>query len=136
MTTPTKEQMKQEAITRLNILKLAPFVSMEFEKEGKVYKSDSAVITALDDTEKQMIQEIEENEDLLVYHILYTDMGTYGHQYAIFCVSEYTQDWEDEHECLRIKTPVVYVKNISYEDCSEYGTIGIEIHNGALIRVF
>ena len=137
MATPTKEEMRQEALTRLNILKLAPFVAMEFESKGKIYKSDvNAVIAALSEEEKQMVQEFEEKEGILVYHILYTDMGMYGHQYSFFCVSKYKQDWEDEHECLRIKSPVVYVKNSSYDDCSEFGTIGIDVHNGAILRLF
>lgn len=130
-----KELMQQEAVARLNILNLAPFCISAFE-EGEIYKSENVELVSLDEDEKTLIKEFEEKTGFLVYHVMYNDMGMAGHQYAFFYVSNCADEWEDEKEDLKNKTPIVYAKNISNPDNSDFGSIGYKVQRGALMRMF
>ena len=65
-----KEKMKEEAISRMNILKLHPNVIKEFSNSGKVNLSLNAALYYLNDEQLARVQEFEQKYNALVYHVI------------------------------------------------------------------
>ena len=131
-----KEKMYYDATLRMSIIGLAPFVINDFDQNSIVYKSEGAKILPLDEDEQKMVEEFEEKTGFLVYHVMYDDVGMAGCHYAFFYVSNCEDEWKQEGQDLMNKTPIVYVKNISNPDKSEFGSIGFTVHDGALMRMY
>ncbi len=136
MSESMKERMYYDAVLRMNIIGLAPYAIKEFDGNYVVYKSEGVKLHPLNEDEKKMIEEFEEKTGFLVYHVMYDDVGMSGCHYAFFYVSNCEDEWGQEGQDLISKTPIVFVKNITNPDNSDFGTIGFTVHDGALMRMF
>ena len=126
---------KAEAIQRMKMLKLHSNAIKEFEEEGRLNLSENGgFLYWLDDDQRQKVLEFEEVHDALVYHVLRNFVGGDEHLAFLF-VSDYEEEWEQDREDLRRGYPFVYVKNMSADWCSEFGSIGIESCIGGLKRI-
>lgn len=119
------ELKKQEAISRLETLKIFPQTIKDFEN-GLVSISEPpfGAFYWVDEEEKTEIKKFEEEYDALVYMIIksYTSFGTVN---SYLYVSDYEEEWEDDRQDLAEGIPLVYVRNIDAPDCSEFGSIQI-----------
>lgn len=129
-----KAKQKQEAIARMKMLKLSPNIIREFDKEGIVNLSENGgILYWLTSEQQTMVDEFEAENNALVYHVIH-DFTEFGELYSLLYVSKYDEEWEYDREDLEYGTALVYVKNMSDEVCSEFGSIGIRPQFGGLVR--
>ena len=127
-----KEQMV-EAVSRMKILNLNSQVVEDFISNQILHKSDYAVLYYLNSEEYKMVREWEKQTDSVVYHVIKTHMS-FGLCYSYLYVSKYQEEWEMDKHFLKELCPLVYVKNVDDECCSEYGSIGIRPIFGGVVR--
>lgn len=128
-----KEKMKEEAISRMKILKLHPNVIKEFSNSGKLNLSLNAALYYLNDEQLARVQEFEQKYNAIVYHVIQSDTK-FGELLSLLYVSQQTEEWEYDHNDLKEGYPFVYVANLTDETCSEFGFIGIRPIVGGVIR--
>ena len=132
----TIEEMKEEALLRMKMLKLHSNVIDEFWKENKLNKSEglNAILFFLTDEEKKRIKRIEEKYKILVYHVIHTYTTNLGELYDLLYVSNHKEEWEYDRQDIKqgiilSRTEVIY-DSIN----SEFGSIGIQSKNGGVVR--
>lgn len=130
-----KEELKQECIRRLNILKLDSKVINDFEQDNKVYvtklKKDVTEVTTNDDVNK-MVELLEENKNVKIYHII-----NIGNKFYILCIHGHNKVWKDERTDLKRGFVEVLEGTLKDTELSDYQVkdIGIDVENGKIKRV-
>ena len=128
------EKKKQEAIERMKLLDLYPNVIKEFEKENVVNLSENGgFLYWLNDEQKEIVSDFEQEHDSLVYHVIH-DYAAFGELLTLFYVSDYEEEWEDDVEDLKVGYALAYVKNLTDDYCSEFGSICFRKQFGGLVR--
>ena len=90
----TIEKKKEEALKRMKLLELYPNVIKEFEKDNVVNLSENGgFLYWLNDEQKQIVTEFEEEHDALVYHVIH-DFTEFGELLTLLYVSDYDEEWE------------------------------------------
>lgn len=132
----TKEQMKQEALFRMKLLNLHPNVVNEFQNEDKLNYSEGTlgILYWATDEMKQFVESFEKKTGYTVYHLIDNNSEEIGHMLTLLYIStemeEWTYDrWDIQHGCL-----LAYVENMTYPDCSEFGSVGVRPANGGVVR--
>lgn len=128
------EKMKEEAIRRMQILKFHPMVIEDFKEYGEVgYSFHIFGFCYLSEQEKDQVRQFEKEYGYLVYYVIdsYTSIGR---MLSYLYVSSNEEEWAQDRQDLKDGCPIVYVKNIDDEILSEFGSIGIEMRNGGVIR--
>lgn len=128
-----KEQQIQEAIERLKLLKLHPNVLNEYIKDNTVNVSEHGILFWANKEQKEIIQQFEEKHNATVYHAI-RSFTSIGEMLSLLYVSKYKSEWKRDKEDLKAGYPIVYVKNIDDDFCSEFGSIEIKERFGGLIR--
>ena len=130
----TIEKKKEEALKRMKLLELYPNVIKEFEKDNVVNLSENGgFLYWLNDEQKQIVTEFEEDHDALVYHVIH-DFTEFGELLTFLYVSDYEEEWEDDVNDLKDGYSCAYVKNLSDDFCSEFGSICFRQQFGGLVR--
>lgn len=142
-TTEIAQAQVTEALLRMKKLNLLGGVVEQFKDCGKLLKSENfcvgnrenriPILYDLSDAETQMVRKWEEETGNMVYHVVQNRM-VFGLCYSFLYVSKYTEEWEMDNEYLEEGMPLVYVKNVDDDMCSEYGSIGIKPMHGAILR--
>lgn len=131
-----REEVKNECVKRMKMLKLHPNAINEFINENKLNKSEgiNAILYWLTDEEKERVKIIEEKYNLLVYHVIHT-FSNLGETYDLLYVENEKECWE--YDRLDIEQGIVLSRTEVVEDDinSEFGSIGIESKNGGVIRI-
>lgn len=126
---------RAEAVKRMNMLKMCPEAIRQFEQDGLVIISEPPIgaLFWLDDEDKKRVAEFEKEHNALVYTIIrsYTSLGKMD---SFLYVSDYEEEWEEDIEDLKQGQVFAYVYNHDMPDCSEFGTIGIELTVGAGLK--
>lgn len=131
-----KAKQKQEALERMKMLKLHGNIIKEFDKEGIVNLSENGgFLYWLDSDQQAIVDEFETEHDALVYHVIHNHTE-FGELYSLLYVSKYEEEWENDRSDLKDGYTLAYVKNVDYEFCSEFGSIGIKPQFGGLIRTY
>ncbi len=129
-----KTKQKLEALERMKLLKLNKNIIKEFEKENVVNMSENGgYLYWLDSDQQAIVDDFETKHDALVYHVIH-DYTQSGELYALLYVSKYKNEWQDEKKELKCGYALVYVKNVTDDWCSEFGSIGIKPQLGGLVR--
>ena len=128
------EEKKQEAIERMKSLKLYPNIIKEFEKENIVNMSENGgFLYWLTDEQKEIVSEFEQENDVLVYHVIH-NFTEIGEMLTFLYVSDEKEEWEYDREDLKAGCACAYVKNLSDDYLSEFGGVCIEPRIGGLVR--
>ena len=135
MTTILHNLQKEEAISRLKMLKVMPQIIKEFENENTVYSSESGYLYFLSDEQEKIVKEFEEQHDAVVYHVI-RSFTCFGELLALLYVSKHQDEWGYDREDLKEGEAIAYVKNLDDDICSEFGSIGVEERFGGLVRTF
>lgn len=129
-----KEAQKAEAIARMKMLKLHKNVLREFRDEDKVNLSENkGILYWLDEKQRSYVADFEARYGVLVYHIIH-DYTEFGELLSFLYVSKYRSEWEYERRDLANGVADAYVKNVTDEECSEFGAIRFETRFGGLVR--
>lgn len=131
----SREQKREEAIKRLQALGVMKNVVNDF-KEGVVNVSENGgFLYWVNDEQKKIIQEFEEKNNAVVYHIIHGQTNI-GELLNILYVSDWHEEWEMDRDDLRNGQALAYVKNLTMPDCSEFGSIGVAESIGGLVRTW
>ena len=134
MSNVTREEMKLEAIKRMNTLKIFDETVELFEKNDIISYSDfNGIIFWADEELLNYVKKFEEKFNCLVYHVIksYTEFGIL---YSMLYVSDNKDEWELDCEGFSENLAFAYVYNETDDWCSEFGTIGFRNQWGGLIR--
>ena len=143
-----REEMKNEAIKRLEIMKaqgLMNCVLRSFKKKDtELYMSENNGLCGalyyfndLGGAKQEwidLVNQFEEKYNCLVYHITH-EYTSFGELLDLFFVSDCKEDWGDDMYDLYNKQSYAYVYNLSVPEYSEFGTIAYRVSGGGLIRV-
>ena len=137
MSNAMKEQMKEEAIARMELLHIHPRCIADFKQADFVSYSRYGILCWwLTDEQQNRVREFEKQSGNLVYHVIEEDYVQLGQMLTFLYVSPYTSEWERDRKELEAGEPLVYVANLSDEVCSEYGHVGIVSSNDGLRRIW
>ena len=130
----TMEQKKIEALERMKTLKLYPNIIKEFEKKNIVNMSENGgFLYWLNDEQKEIVSDFEAEHDALVYHVIH-DFTGFGELLTFFYVSDDDEEWEYDRTDLKDGYACAYVKNLSDDMCSEFGSVCFRQQFGGLVR--
>ena len=130
----TIEEKKKEAIKRMKMINLFPKVIEEFEEENVVNLSEGkGILFWLDDEQKKVVAAIERKYNILVYHAIH-NKTEFGELLTLFYVSDNKGEWSMDRFDLQDGYACAYVKNLSVDWCSEFGTICFKQMTGGLVR--
>lgn len=123
----------EEAVLRMKKLKLHNDVLSDFQKEGKLYRSEGGNLYWLNEQEQRIVEEWQNKTGCMVYHVIKNRM-IFGLCYSLLYVSPDQEEWELDRVCLDEGYPLVYIKNIDDERYLEFGSIGVKPMYGGVIR--
>ena len=130
----TNEMKKQEAVARMKSLKLYPNIIREFEEKDVINLSENGgILYWLSDEQKQYVKEFEETYNTLVYHVI-RSFTEFGELLTFLYVSDEQEEWEYDREDLKGGYTCAYVKNLDEDLFSEFGSVGIRMQFGGLVR--
>lgn len=129
-----RKTQKLEAIERMKMLRLSPACIQAF-KRGEIWESEGiGALYEVNEEEQKMIQEFEQKNDAVVYHMIH-NMTSFGELYSMLFVSKYEEEWEMDRQDIKENIVFVYVYNKTDDWCSEFGSIGVKPSIGGLIRM-
>lgn len=125
------EEKKKEAIRRMRKLHYFRPSVEEFKKDGKVMINEPpfGAHYYIDDDEGlvQKIRELEQENNLLVYAVV-RSFTNFGKMDSFLYVEDYRDEWEMFDLDIEWYSSVMsYTFNRDYPDCSEFGSIPIEL---------
>mgnify|MGYP001109743201 FL=1 len=131
------EEMKREAISRMELLKLDAQTVREFEQDGSVSLSqqigDQIFLQPSDDEISARVKRFEQGYECLVYHVLWADSPMVGECWSLLFVSPASSDWKGEQKYINSSGLVyAYVESEMEDGVSE---IMVQPQNGSLIRL-
>lgn len=129
----TKAQMKAEAVNRMYVLDVSEETIDAFRKTGEVCLSLNGKLYPASGEQKDRIQKFEKKTGGLVYHLIWSSAEA-GNLLTLLYVSKDSEEWVRDRQDLWDGVPVAYVVNWNNDMFSEFGTVGIETVNGAVIR--
>ena len=132
-----REIKKAEAIKRMKAMGIIPDAIKQFAEEDVIMVSEPPLggLFWLNDEEKKMVQDFEQEYNALVYLVVrsYTNIGKMD---SIFYVSDNKEQWFMDHSDIDDNMAYVYVVNYDMPDCSEFGSIGWKSIGGGVLRRF
>lgn len=130
-----RKRQYEEALLRMGLLNLDKHCIKAFQN-GEVWESEGkGSLYELDENEKQMVKEFEEDHrNCLVYHLIHNRFE-FGECYTFLYISDDEVEWETDKEDIVCGYAFSYVKNVNDDSCSEFGSVGIRPLYGGVIRV-
>lgn len=130
--TATQEEMKSEAIRRLEDLDVMSSVVSAFKRTGKIYRSEfGGILYDLDEISKTAIGMLP--EDYTPYAVICTHT-VFGTIYDVLYVTPNKGDWPYERMD-RNGFCASYAYNADDPQLSEFGSIQIQNANGGIVRM-
>ena len=129
-----REKQKAEAIQRMRKLKVVSEAVKQFKEDDVIMVSENGFLYWLDDEQKKIVKDFEEEYDGLVYMVIH-NMTEFGELYSMLYVSKHEDEWEYDNEDLEQGYALAYVKNLDDDFCSEFGSIAIKNRFGGIVRV-
>ena len=129
-----KEKQKAEAIKRMKKLKVISGAIKQFDEDGQIMVCENGFLYWLDDEQKKMVKDFEEEYGGLVYMVIH-NMTEFGELYSMLYVSQHEDEWNMDWEDLEDGIAMAFVKNVTDDFCSEIGCISIASRFGGIVRV-
>lgn len=132
----SKEEMKLEAVKRMQFLGIiAPMIDA-FEKREEIAISETAgIMYFADEAYMQIVRKVEETFSVICYHGILSQT-VYGQQLSLFYVSRHITEWKMSWKSMEEGYDICFVENLSDPTCSKMGSIGFQRANGGLIRIW
>lgn len=137
----SKEEMKLEAIKRMEMLDIHNETIRQFKEEGLRSYSITGVNYWFSDQHKEIIQQFEKEQNCLVFYGILNKVSLEP-TLSLFYVPSYDDDFNYRKEWLQDRQDIsegeclAYVHNLENEDLSEIGYIKFRPLHGGLQRLF
>lgn len=122
------EEKKAEAISRMKMLGIFPETIKQFERDGKISRSDPPVGAYywVEGEELEAIRKFEQEHNYLVYTVIrsYTSIGMMD---SYLFVGDDREEWELDRSDFKEGCAFTYTVNYDAPDCSEFGSIGFKL---------
>ena len=128
-----RERQKQEAISRMRMLKLSDNVIREFQDESKLNFSERGMLYWLDEAKQIIINKFEEEHKSLVFHVIH-DFTQFGELLTLLFVGKNEQEWDYDKQDIQDGFAFTYCYNLDCDMCSEFGSCGVEPRFGGIVR--
>lgn len=137
-----RTDLVQEAIKRCEILKEMGVFKQSVNqfinnKQVSISEPPFGAFYWLNEEEQKQVEDFEKQYNSLVYMVIrsFTEFGTLD---SYLYVSQYKEEWEQDRQDLKDKSPLCYVYNKDCEEFSEFGSIGFEVMkmSGGLKRIW
>ncbi len=130
-----KDELKQEAIKRLEILKLDSKIIKDFKDNNKVYVSkvkETGTEIIFDGKIVDMIKIFEQEKTIKIYHVVIFDSQMY-----MLAIHKHKEEWKKEKLYLKKGWVTVVLFDTSKEGVIEFiaRDVGIEVENGKIKRL-
>lgn len=130
-----KDELKQEAIKRLEILKLDSKIIKDFKDNNKVYVSkikETGTEIIFDSKIVDMIKIFEQEKTIKIYHVVIFDSQMY-----MLAIHKHKEEWKKEKLYLKKGWVTVILFDTSKEGVIEFiaRDVGIEVENGKIKRL-
>jgi hypothetical protein len=132
-----RKTQKAEAIKRLKMLGVMPYVVDEFEKNGILNYSYSVLgfLYQLSRGVQELVNKFEEGSGYLVYHVIEEELVS-GREICLLYIGKNEDDWLLAGDDIKREVVRAYVINEDDETRSEFKYIGIKKgRGGGLVRV-
>ena len=137
----TLNEMKNEALARMRILKIHENAVSDLEKNDMVNVSffGCGILYWPTDKQIELIKKFEDQYNCLVYHAI-SSTTEIGELLTLLYISQYESDWPTDREDLKNYDPrygysiMAYVYNLSNDIFSEFGSVCVKPKNGGLVR--
>lgn len=131
----TERNLKiQQAIDRMTAMGIESKLIEEFRVDQiPICVCDNQIRKATKE-ELNLIRPWQNEYQTLPYHLIWTDT-TIGNMLSILYVSDQPEEWDMDMDDCKYMTPCAYVMNLSDPICSEFGSIGVQLMSGGLIRI-
>lgn len=135
---PTKEEMKLEAIRRLEMLNIyKPYIN-KFKTAKQIptfFENFGGFYADQEDGLMEKIRRVEEDLGCMVYALTH-ERFEFGDCWTMLTVSKYPEEWPEELEAISSSCFYAWswVENDTMPDCSEYGTVVVRSFGGGLRR--
>lgn len=80
-------------------------------------------------------EELEKKYDITIYAVTH-EYAEFGELWDFWCIMNEDLEYPNEEDFTDYKTVYAYVYNASDETCSEFGSIGIDVSGGGMIRTY
>lgn len=141
----SREEMKKEALMRMEILGLPPYVKAAYKVDDYLTLSDvsdkvcQSRVDGVPEYIKKVIKSHEEMFGGLIFHVIHTKGLYEGTEiYDCLSVSPYESDWDYERDLSEDRGDtwtMSYSINVTVPEWSGSESIKIENHSGVLKRV-
>lgn len=134
----TREEKMAEAIRRMEVMGITETGRQRFLEDGLIpcfITGDHLSGAFYNPVPHDRILRLEKEHNMLIYCIFisFTEFGTLE---AYAFVSDYKEEWEGDNLDLKDGYVLTWVENLTYPECSEFGSIAIEKQpSGAIWRV-
>lgn len=128
----TRETMKQEALECMKAMKLSKACIRAFEQGDMIWTSERGCLYEDMDLHT-LAKKVEEEYGGLVYHIDHS-IYEFGECLSMFWISKYEEDGSALPD-IKDGYAFCYVQNLTYPECSEFGTITFKPFIGGVVRV-
>lgn len=121
------ELKKAEAVARMKILGIFPEAIRQFEKDGLVNRSEPPLgaLFWIEGEDLERMHKFEEKHNALVYAVI-RNYYSIGKMDSYLFVSDNEEEWERDREELQNGSVFAYVNNLDDDECSEFGSIGVQ----------
>ena len=125
----------QEAIQRMEYLDLHPDAIASFKEEGRIPLSlgSDEELYGIRRNNVDRIADFEIEHNALVYYVIFTPT-TIGDMESYLFVSDYQEEWESDWDDIHEGYALSWVNNLTYPECSEFGTISFERTDAGTLR--
>ena len=125
---------KQEALKRMEALRLGKEIREAFEKKQQLYLSTVAGDMPMNNPKwMKLIKKVEKKYDILVYHTIFHTTMFSEHLVLMYVGSE-ESEWEIERDEIEKGYTYAYVENLYEPDYSEFGPIRVIPYKNGLMR--
>lgn len=125
---------KQEALKRMEALRLGKEIREAFEKKQQLYLSTVAGALPMNNPKwMKLIKKVEKKYDILVYHTIFHTTMFSEHLVLMYVGSE-ESEWEIERDEIEKGYTYAYVENLYEPDYSEFGPIRVIPYKNGLMR--
>lgn len=129
------DMKKAEAVRRMKMMDVFGRAREAFRRSNKVMVSEPPFggLYDLNERQKEVAKRLLDENGALVYMVIRSfceDMEMESYLY----VSDHEEEWGMDRDDIREGYAVTWTENLTYPDCSEFGSIGFRSCGGGLLR--